>query len=363
MYEHALGGGEGADLAHFWDYGDDDGDARTTAQLQLDLLTEDLDAVVWMISDLDTTGHSYGFSPTVSEYVDAMSLIDTQIGSVLDAIASRATIENEDWMIIISTDHAGSGTNHGSNIPEHRLVPLFVHGGGVVPGPVWPPPNAVSIVPTAIAHLGVEIDEAWGLDGVPIGRSATAPPVPALEANLIINGDGEMERGFDDFLPDSSLPGWVDNGWATAVRYGSDGFPSLTGPGPAVPGENFLCGGYGASNSVIYQDIDFTVLGGDIDGGAIGFRFNGWLGGYSDQNDRAEVTLEVFDAAGALMLTSTLDAVSASDRDDVTGLMLRTRFGMIPPFARSARITIDFIRDSGGNDGYVDNLALILTAG
>jgi hypothetical protein len=363
MYEHALGGEDGADFAYFWDYGDEEGDARTTAQLQIDLLTEDLDVVVWMISDLDTTGHGYGFSPSVPEYVDAMSLIDSQMGDVLDAIASRATIDDEDWMVIISTDHAGSGTGHGYNIPEHRLVPLFVHGGGAVPGPIWPAPNAVSIVPTALAHLGVAIDEAWGLDGPPVGLEATAPPTPVLEENVIINGGAEMERGFGDFLPDAALPGWVDHGWGTAIRYGSDGFPSIVGPGPEHPGENFLCGGHGGSNSVIYQDVDLSSLAGDIDGGGIGYRFQGWLGGYSDQNDRAEVILELFDAAGAPMMTSTLDAVSASERDDVTGLKLRSRFGMVPPFARSARITIHFIRDAGGNDGYVDNLSLILTAG
>ena len=363
MYNHALGGEGGADFAYFWSYSDDDGDARTTAQLQLDLLTEDLDAVVWMISDLDTMGHGYGFSPTVSEYVDAMTLVDSQIGHVLDAIASRSTIEDEDWMIIISTDHAGSGTGHGSNIPEHRLVPLFVHGGDAVPGPMWPPPNAVSIVPTALTHLGVAIDEAWGLDGPPVGLAATAPPTPILEENVIINGGGEMERGFDDFLPDAALPGWIDDGWGTAIRYGSDGFPSISGPGPEHPGENFLCGGYAGADSSIYQEVDLSSLAGDIDGGAMGFRFQGWLGGYSDQDDRAEVTLELFDAGGATMLTSTLDAVFASERDDVTGLKLRSRFGMVPPFVRSARISIQFIRDSGGNDGYVDNLSLILTAG
>jgi len=172
-----------------------------------------------------------------------------------------------------------------------------------------------------------------------------------------------MERGFDDFLPDAALPGWVDHGWSTAIRYGSDGFPTVAGPSPEHPGENFLCGGYGPSNSVIYQNVDLSSLAGDIDSGGVGYRFQGWLGGYSDQNDRAEVILELFDAAGAPMMTSTLDAVSASERDDVTGLKLRSRFGMVPPFARSARITVHFIRDSGGNDGYVDNLSLILTAG
>jgi hypothetical protein len=114
---------------------------------------------------------------------------------------------------------------------------------------------------------------------------------------------------------------------------------------------------------MIWQDIDLSALAADVDGGAIGYRLSGWLGGYSDQNDRAEVAVELFDASGAVMVTETLPPVTAAERDDATGMISRTRFGMVPPFVRSARVTVNFIRASGGNDGYVDNLTFLLTAG
>ncbi len=363
MFEHALEEEVGADFAYYWSYSDDDGDERTTTQLQLDLLTEDLDAIVWMLSDLDTTGHNSGFSPTVPEYVAAMELIDEQIGQVLASIKERESYSDEDWMVIISTDHAGSGYGHGYNIPEHRLVPLFIHGGDAVPGPIWPAPNTVSIVPTALAHLGVDIDPEWDLDGEVIGLTATAPPVAALDTNLIVNGDAEMERGFWGVSPDASLPGWTDHGQATATKYGSEDYLSADDPGPDSRGENFFCGGNSSEDQVIYQDIDLGALSTEIDTVGLGYELQGWLGGYSNQDDRAQVLLEIFDATGSVIATEILPAVTASERGDESGLKVRTRYGTVPPFARSARVTVNFEISAGINDGYADNLIFKLTAG
>jgi hypothetical protein len=363
MWESALGGEDGADIGHYWAYSGDDGDARVTTQIQLDLLTLDPDAIVLMLSDLDTMGHAYGFSTEVDEYVSAMELIDEQLGQVLTAIRSRPTYEDEDWMIILSTDHAGTGYGHGDNIPEHRLVPIFIHGGGVVPGPIWPSPNTVSVAPTALDHLGIDIDPAWDLDGVPLGGEATAPPEATFDTNLIVNGDAEMERGFDGFFPDAALPGWTDEGWSTATAYGSDGFPSMESIGPDDRGSSFLCGGGTSDHTVIWQDIDLSGLSDAVDGGSVGYQLAGWLGGYSDQEDRAEVVLQLFDAAGVVLATETLPAVTSAERDDETGLRLRTRFGMISPFTRSARVTVNMYRSTGYNDGYADNLVFMMTEG
>ncbi len=363
MHEYALNDSEGADFAYFWDYGDEDGDARTTTQLQLDIVTEELDAIVWMLSDLDTNGHRHGFSPTVPEYVAAMELIDQQIGQVLDALESRDDYADEDWMIIISMDHAGSGYGHGDNIPEHRLGPMFIIGGSAVPGPMWPSPNTVSVVPTALAHLGVEIDPEWELDGTVVGMEATAPPLAAFETNLIVNPGADMERGFWGESPDAAIPGWVDHGQVTSIKYGSEGFLSLDSPGPESRGENFFCGGDSTGDQNIYQDIDLSSLADEIDSGAVGYALEAWLGGYSNQEDRASVLLQLYDSTGTMVYTGNLPAVTADERDDETSLVRRNRFGMIPAFVRSARVNIQFTRDEGINDGYADNLSLELTLG
>ena len=110
----------------------------------------------------------------------------------------------------------------------------------------------------------------------------------------------------------------------------------------------------GSSSSLMLNGILRTLMG---------YQLAGWLGGYSDQGDRAEVVLQLFDSAGVALATETLPAVTSSERDDETGLRLRTRFGMIPPFTRSARVTVNMYRSSGYNDGYADNLVFLMTEG
>ena len=112
---------------------------------------EDIRAAAIMISDLDVAGHAWGFSETVPEYIAELESIDGQIGMLMDAVNQRANRDHEKWLILLSTDHAGSGTSHGENIPEHRLVPLVVSGAGVVAGEIRHAPDAVDIAATALS--------------------------------------------------------------------------------------------------------------------------------------------------------------------------------------------------------------------
>ena len=100
-----------------------------------------------------------------------------------------------------------------------------------------------------------------------------------------------------------------------------------------------------------------------MDRGSVGYALEGWLGGYSDQEDRAAVMVELYDATGTVVYTEHLPAVTADERGDETGLLRRNRFGMVPPFVRSARVTVAFTRSEGINDGYADNLSFMLTLG
>ena len=101
----------------------------------------------------------------------------------------------------------------------------------------------------------------------------------------------------------------------------------------------------------------------EIDEDELGYTLDGWLGGYDDQNDRAEVVVDLYDSSGVVVHTDTLPAVTAAERDDETGLVRRIRFGMVPRFVRSARVTVNFMHSDGSvNDGYADNLVFKLTA-
>lgn len=143
--------------------------AQEAAQL---LLTGDPDVIFLHFDDVDGAGHSFGYSPDVPEYLDAIEITDTHIGTVLDALmqrlpyTSRATGPAEDWLILVSTDHGGIGTGHGGNSPEELTIFLIASSPSVYDGEtIMPSPVIMDTIPTAMDHLGLPVLPAWDWDG------------------------------------------------------------------------------------------------------------------------------------------------------------------------------------------------------
>jgi len=96
---------------------------------------------------------------------------DQLVDKVLQALWARQTYGEEDWLILVGTDHGGQGTGHGDgqNVPEIRTGFLIASGPTAARGKIVEPTFIVDIVATALVHLGVNIDLAWKLDGRPVG--------------------------------------------------------------------------------------------------------------------------------------------------------------------------------------------------
>ncbi len=108
-------------------------------------------------------GHKHGYAPDSQGYLDSIAESDRIIGTILEALQNRPRYAEEDWLLIVSTDHGGSGFGHGADIPEHRTIFVIAHSQE-------PPtfPDAVHIVdiPMLVAkHLEIEVDPTWGWDG------------------------------------------------------------------------------------------------------------------------------------------------------------------------------------------------------
>jgi hypothetical protein len=219
----------------------------------------------------------------------------------------------------------------------------------------------VDIVPTVLSHLGIEPAEEWGLDGRVVGFEATAPPEALLDVNLLLNGDAELERGYTDFWPDAAVPGWTDEGYATVMIYGApSGFPLDTDPGPAERGDNFFCGGGTTDDTHLAQTVSLAALSDELAGG-VGYTLSAYVGGYSSQDDRSQVTVTFSDRDEVALHSATVGPLFAEDREDVTGLWERSVSGSVPSSAASATVTLTAIRSSGYNDGYADNLSLVIS--
>ncbi|MBI2809000.1 MAG: alkaline phosphatase family protein [Planctomycetes bacterium] len=124
--------------------------------------------------EVDGAGHRFGFDPKLPKYLAAIAKADEHVGTLLTALEKRPTYKNEDWLIVVSTDHGGSGKGHGQNIPTHRTIFLIVSGASAMRGTIEPAPVIVDIVPTVLQHLDVPINAKWRLDGKAVGLKAAA---------------------------------------------------------------------------------------------------------------------------------------------------------------------------------------------
>jgi predicted AlkP superfamily pyrophosphatase or phosphodiesterase len=75
----------------------------------------------------DDMGHKYGKSP---ELDTAISMLDKQIGSIMQAVNYREKNLNEEWLVIITTDHgrdAQTGKDHGGQSEAERNTWLVMN--------------------------------------------------------------------------------------------------------------------------------------------------------------------------------------------------------------------------------------------
>lgn len=158
-------------------------DAEVAAQVSNLLTSTDVDAIFMQFDDIDHAGHDNAFDPADPAYTAAIATTDTHVGTVIAALNSRATIANEDWLILISSDHGGGGlfpNQHGPDTPTDRTMFFIASGPLVVPANMpsgGQRSHITDVAVTALSYMGVAIDPAWGLEGQAIGIAQATPYV------------------------------------------------------------------------------------------------------------------------------------------------------------------------------------------
>ena len=141
-----------------------------TTDLAVELLGENDPDAMWVyIHQPDAAGHGFEFSPHEPEYMQAVENFDRHVGRIIEAVENRPAYDQEDWIIVITTDHGGYGTRHGGghDIPEILHGFLLVSGDSVHNRISPRQSYIVDAVPTILKHLGIERDPE--LDGEPLG--------------------------------------------------------------------------------------------------------------------------------------------------------------------------------------------------
>lgn len=160
------------------------------------LAQDDPHATMVYFGAIDETGHKHGFHPTVSQYIQAIEKIDGHVGQLVQAMQGRANFTEEDWLVVVSTDHGGRGTGHGGghDVPEIRTTFLIVSGPSAVIGKLEKPTYVVDAAVTALAHLGVASEPEWKLDGLPVGlkKGMSNTQFGGVRPRIIIQEEEEL---------------------------------------------------------------------------------------------------------------------------------------------------------------------------
>ncbi len=156
-------------------------DARITREAVDRLRTQDPDVTFVYLGNPDVVAHNSGAG---AAYLSSIETSDAQVGELVAAVEARPTYAQEDWLIVVTTDHGHvDAGGHGGFTWQERQSFIVAAGGAIPRGPLPFQPRLVDIVPTVFAHLGLTVDPAWGFDGVPLG-TPTSDPFDTLASRL-----------------------------------------------------------------------------------------------------------------------------------------------------------------------------------
>jgi len=157
-------------------------DSAMAAKAREWLLSEEFDFVFVDFDGADAAGHSLGFDGYLASYQNRVVEIDSLVGTLLDAVME--TSAEEEWLIVLTSDHGGEGTSHSAYDNYNRKIPFIVASNSprVDVGfmPLADPGSQMDVLPTIMYFLGGESAIPDDLDGQVFGfKDYTRAPPPS----------------------------------------------------------------------------------------------------------------------------------------------------------------------------------------
>jgi len=212
---------------------------------------------------------------------------------------------------------------------------------------------------------------------------ATSKPDPGLDIirrELVLNGNAEADCGSRQ--ADAPVPKWTrlpSTSTFTIAEYGdgsAGGFPKAT----SGQGRCMFAGGPSSKSNVdvnqsasAFQIIEIPESD-LIKAGKFTFILKVMLGGYTtnpgdgtDQDDVATLSVDFLDENSMVLTNVQIGPVTDEERNHQSGLREHTSRGSVPPATRGIKLTLTMTKKTvtagaynGYNDGYADNVSLIL---
>jgi predicted AlkP superfamily pyrophosphatase or phosphodiesterase len=122
------------------------------------------------LTDPDAAGHGSGWMSDA--YGEGVRAADAALGRLLQA--TTATYGAGNYSVIVTADHGGHGTNHGSADPRDVTIPWIAWGRGVKPGVLDSTSvRTMDTASTVLWLLGLNEPSDWA--GTPLVQAFEAP--------------------------------------------------------------------------------------------------------------------------------------------------------------------------------------------
>lgn len=126
------------------------------------------------LTDPDAAGHRSGWM--TDEYGRGVLAADTALGRLIE-VADQA-YGSRNYALIVTADHGGHGTGHGSDHPHDVTIPWIAWGQGVRPGGLDPATvHTMDTASTVLWLLGLSEPAEW--EGTPVIRAFDPSPATA----------------------------------------------------------------------------------------------------------------------------------------------------------------------------------------
>jgi hypothetical protein len=152
----------------------------------------------------DDMGHRYGDS---EQFHKAIQMMDDQMGRLWKAVQLREKNFNEDWLVVVTTDHgrdSKTGKGHGGQSDRERGT-WIVTNAKDLNASFKENPGIVSIMPTVARHIDVSIpkEQAFEVDGVSFtGKISIINPT-------LVKGSGKVNVSWKSLNNEGKVKIWL----------------------------------------------------------------------------------------------------------------------------------------------------------
>lgn len=107
-------------------------DNATETRIIQEITTSNTDVAFCHFDNVDHAGHASNYRTTTQMYMDSVKAADARVGRILTALKARPTYNNEDWLIVVATDHGGDLSHGGSSYLEQNAF-IILNNSAISP--------------------------------------------------------------------------------------------------------------------------------------------------------------------------------------------------------------------------------------